>query len=470
MAPTASSQPTHFATLHALSEALANGTLSAVELTEHLLERIERLDGKLHAFVTTYADDARWMAAAADQSFKAGHRIGPLHGIPIAIKDIVDMEGRITTGGSAVWRDRMSPYTATLVRRLIGAGMSVIGKTHTVEFAMGGWGTNNSMGTPWNPWDLDTHRAPGGSSAGSGVAVAAGLAPCAIGTDTGGSVRLPSAWNGLTGLKTTIGRISCHGVLPLASSLDTPGPMCRDAHDAAMLFSVLHGPDSHDGLTMRHGPVYPLETLRNGVAGLRIGTLDAAERELADADMLDAYDAFLDQLQSLGARLVEVSLPLSSARMGALLGQIISVEGYSFVGHLVDDPDQPIDGDIRPRIKPGKHMSAVEYIKLMRKREQHKREINNLMCCADAWVTPTTTGAAPIVADIDQSTTPATYTRPINYLDWCALSLPIGYSAQGLPLSAQIACPGGEEALALRIGHAYQQATDWHQRHPRGLD
>jgi len=470
MAPTASSQPSHYASLHALSEGLANGNLSAAELIEHLLGRIDRLNGKLHAFATTYADDARWMAAAADQSFKAGHRIGPLHGIPVAVKDLIDMEGRITTGGSAVWRERMSPYTATLVRRLIGAGMIVLGKTHTVEFAMGGYGTNNTMGTPWNPWDLETHRAPGGSSAGSGVAVAAGLAPCAIGTDTGGSVRLPSAWNGLTGLKTTIGRVSCHGVLPLASSLDTPGPMCRDAEDAAMLFSVLQGPDSHDPLTLRHGPVYPMETLRNGIAGLRVGTLDAAEREQVDADVLDAYDAFLEQLQRLGARLVEVSLPLSSARMGELLGKIISVEGYSFVGHLVDDPAQPLDDDIRPRIAPGKHVSAVEYLKLMRLRLQHQRDINNLMSCADTWVTPTTTTVAPVVASIDQSTTPATFTRPVNYLDWCSLALPIGYSDTGLPLSAQIACKGGEEALALRVGYAYQQVTNWHQRHPSGLD
>lgn len=470
MVSTANPQPLPFATLHALSEGLANGTLSAAQLTEHLLARIERLDGKLHAFVKTYADDVRWMAAAADQSFKAGHRIGPLHGIPIAVKDLIDIEGRITTGGSAVWRERMSPYTATLVRRLIGAGMIVLGKTHTVEFAMGGYGTNNSMGTPWNPWDLHTHRAPGGSSAGSGVAVAAGLAPCAIGTDTGGSVRLPCAWNGLTGLKTTVGRVSCHGVLPLSSSLDTPGPMCHDAEDAAMLFSVLHGPDSHDPLTLRHGPVYPVETLRNDIAGLRVGTLDAPEREQVDTDVLDAYDTFLEQLKRLGARLVKVSLPLSSAQMGELLGKIISVEGYSVVGHLVDDPAQPLDDDIRPRIAPGKHVSAVEYLKLMRLRRIHQRDINNLMNCADTWVTPATTTPAPIVASIDQSTTPATFTRPINYLDWCSLALPIGFTEQGLPLSAQIACKSGEEALALRIGHAYQQATDWHQRHPSGLD
>ena len=156
--------------------------------------------------------------------------------------------------------------------------------------------------------------------------------------------------------------------------------------------------------------------------------------------------------------------------MGERLGKIISVEGYSYVGHLVDDPGQPLDDDIRPRISPGKHVSAVEYLKLMRLREQHKRDINNLMSCADAWVTPATTSTAPAIADIDQTTTPATFTRPINYLDWCALTLPVGFSDAGMPFSAQIACTGGEEALALRIGYAYQQATDWHQRHPDGLD
>ena len=196
-----------------------------------------------------YAADARLAAEAADKAIRAGHAVGPLHGVPVALKDLVDLEGRVTTGGSKVWAKRVSAVTATLARRLISAGMIVLGKTHTVEFAMGGWGTNTHMGTPWNPWDATVHRTPGGSSSGSGVAVAAGLAPAAIGTDTGGSVRLPASWCGIVGLKVTVGRISTFGVLPLSTTLDTPGPMARSVEDAALLYRVLNGPDPNDPST-----------------------------------------------------------------------------------------------------------------------------------------------------------------------------------------------------------------------------
>jgi aspartyl-tRNA(Asn)/glutamyl-tRNA(Gln) amidotransferase subunit A len=190
-----------------LSKAYATRALSPVDVVEALLTRISKRDPVLHAYIAVYADEARLAAEAADKAIRSGHRVGPLHGVPIALKDLVDLEGRVTTGGSKVWATRVSPATATLAERLIAAGMIVIGKTHTVEFAMGSWGTNTHMGTPRNPWDLRVHRTPGGSSSGSGVAVAAGLAPAAIGTDTGGSVRVPAGWNGIVGLKVTAGRI-----------------------------------------------------------------------------------------------------------------------------------------------------------------------------------------------------------------------------------------------------------------------
>ena len=455
-----------FMSVHELSTALGTGEITSEALIERYLERIARLDPPLHAFVNTYDDDARKTSAACDRLFKTRQRIGPLHGIPIVIKDIVDMEGRTTTGGSKVWQDRMSPYTATLVRRLIGAGMIVLGKTHSVEFAMGGWGTNNTMGTPKNPWDQNVHRAPGGSSSGSGVAVAAGMSPCAIGTDTGGSVRLPSAWNGLTGLKTTIGRVSCHGVLPLAATLDTPGPMCRDAEDAAILFGVLHGPDAHDPLTFKHRPIYPMEALRKGIAGLRLGTLAGAEREQVDADVLAAYDECLARLESLGATLTEITMPISIEEMGAMVGRIISIEGYSNIGHLTDDPSQPIDPDIRPRIDPGRGVTATQYLHLLRARQDLIRDVDYLLAGVDAWITPATCTVAPAIADIDQSKSPAVFTRPVNLFDWCALVMPSGYNADELPMSVQVACGAGHEDMALRIGYAYQQVTDWHLRTP----
>src|SRR6266481_6554924 len=268
-----------YLTAHQLAADIAARRLSPVTIVEALLARIAAHDGKLHAFIDLYADDARLAAEAADMAIRSGHAVGPLHGVPIALKDLIDLEGRVTTGGSMVWRDRRSPVTATLARKLIAAGLIVLGKTHTVEFAMGGWGTNQHLGTPWNPWDLAVPRTPGGSSSGSGVSVAAGLAPWAIGTDTGGSVRLPASWCGLSGLKTTIGRVSTYGILPLAPSLDTPGPMARNVLDAALLYQVMPGPDPLDPRTLSAPqPQHVTAGLRRGVKGLRLARMPAAER------------------------------------------------------------------------------------------------------------------------------------------------------------------------------------------------
>src|SRR5216683_2572421 len=243
-----------WATVAELSRAFGARTLSPIDAVEALLERIRRLNPALHAFIAVYEADARRAAEGADRAIRAGHRVGPLHGVPIALKDLVDIEGRVTTGGSKVWAARVSLVTATLAERLIAAGMIVLGKTHTVEFAMGSWGTNTHLGTPRNPWDPAQHRTPGGSSSGSGVAVAAGLTPVAIGTDTGGSVRLPAAWCGIVGLKVTVGRISTFGVLPLSFTLDTPGPLARSVEDAALIFRLLNGPDPRDPQTLAWAP------------------------------------------------------------------------------------------------------------------------------------------------------------------------------------------------------------------------
>src|SRR3990170_3243467 len=241
-----------WATVAELSRAFGARTLSPVDALEALLERIRRRNPALHAYIAVYEADARLAAEAADRAIRAGHRVGPLHGVPIALKDLVDLEGRVTTGGSKVWVERVSPVTATLAERLIAAGMIVLGKTHTVEFA-------------------------------------AGLAPVAIGTDTGGSVRLPAAWCGIVGLKVTAGRISTYGVLPLSSTLDTPGPLARSVEDAALIFRVLNGPDPRDPQTLAWTPADPLPVLRRGVAGLRLAVMPDAERAGVADDVLAAY-------------------------------------------------------------------------------------------------------------------------------------------------------------------------------------
>src|ERR1700722_10115000 len=452
-----------------LSAAISARKLSPIEVAEAFLARIAAQDQQLHAYIDVYADDARLAADGADKAIRSGHAVGPLHGVPIALKDLIDLEGKVTTGGSAVWRERRSPVTATLARKLIAAGMIVLGKTHTVEFAMGGWGTNHHMGTPWNPWDSEVARAPSGSSSGSGVAVASAMAPWAIGTDTGGSVRLPASWCGLTGLKTTIGRVSTYGILPLAPTLDTPGPMTRSVTDAALLYNVMQGPDPLDPRTRGVMPDDPMPAIGRGVRGLRLARMPDVERNGVAAELLAAYDASLDTLARFGAEIVSVELPRRFADFTDLTGRIIGAEGYFLVGHLVDDMPLLIDDAVRPRIASGRGVSARDYLRALSERDTAKREFAAALADVDALLTPSTRTAAIPLGEVDQTTTPAHFTRFVNALDLCALSLPNGLLATGLPLSLQIVCRGYEEATALRIGQAYQAATDWHERRPPGV-
>jgi aspartyl-tRNA(Asn)/glutamyl-tRNA(Gln) amidotransferase subunit A len=449
-----------------LAADIAARRLSPVDLVDEYLSRIERLEPKLHAFVSVNAANARLAAEAADKAIRSGHSVGPLHGIPIAIKDLVEIEGEVAMGGSAAWRHRIAPHTASLHRKLMAAGMINLGKTHTVEFAYGGWGTNQHLGTPWNPWDATEHRAPGGSSSGSGVAVAARLAPCAIGTDTGGSVRIPAAWNGITGLKTTIGRVSTFGVLPLSSTLDTPGPITRDIEDAALLLAVLQGADPRDPHTLAVRDIDPIAGLRRGVKGLRLGRLPASERSGVDADVLAAYDRSVEFLASQGAEIVDVTLPARFADLGGIVGRIISAEIYAVISGLADDNATPLDQDVRPRVRAGAAISSKDYLSGLAERERMKLDFNAAIGGVDALLTPTMMTPAPVVASIDQNTTPAVFTRWVNFYDLCAAAVPNGFTAGGLPMSLQIVCRGYEEALALRIGYAYQSAHDWHLRVP----
>ena len=455
-----------FLPAHVLAMEIGAHRLSPVDLVDAFLERIRAGDHKLHAFVEVYTEEARLAAEAADKAIRSGHKIGPLHGIPIALKDLIEIEGRVTTGGSLVWRDRRSTVTATLARRLIAAGLIVIGKTHTVEFAMGGWGTNHHRGTPWNPWDPTTARTPGGSSSGSGVAVASGVAPWAIGTDTGGSVRLPASWCGLSGLKTTIGRVSAYGILPLSPTLDTPGPLARSVHDAALLYSVMQGSDPLDPRTRGITPCDPMPMLRRGARGLRLARMPETERDGVDGEVLAAYDAALESLARLGAKIVTTDLPCRFADYTGLTARIIGAEGYFLLADLIDDMSLPIDEAVRPRIAAGRGISARDYLTALRDREEAKRQFAVALADVDALLTPTTQTAAVPLDAVDQTTTPAHFTRFVNFLDLCALAVPNGFTAIGLPISLQIVCRGYDEATALRIGWAYQQASHWHERRP----
>ncbi|MEO8654006.1 MAG: amidase [Ramlibacter sp.] len=455
-----------FLSAHQLSQALAARRLSPVELTEAFLARIQAQEPKLQAFVEVYADEARLAARGAEAAIRSGHAVGPLHGIPIALKDLIEIEGRVVTGGCEAWRHRKATRTATLVKRLVAQGMIVLGKTHTVEFAMGGWGTNSLRGTPWNPWDPERKRTPGGSSSGSGVSVAAGLVPWAVGTDTGGSVRLPASWCGITALKTTIGRVSTFGVLPLAPTLDTPGPMARSVEDAALLYVAMQGPDPLDDRTRGVPFTDPIPQLKRGVRGMRLARMPDAERGQASAEVLAAYDASLAQLERLGAEIVPVALPFRFADVAASNMLIMAAESYAILHELIDDEQAPLDPHVRPRIAGGRDITARGYIEALQLREAMKLKYAAALEGIDALLTPTTLTTALPLEEVDQTTTPAYFTRFGNFLDLCAVALPNGFGAGGLPTSLQIVCRGWDEATALRIGWAYQNATEWHLRHP----
>jgi aspartyl-tRNA(Asn)/glutamyl-tRNA(Gln) amidotransferase subunit A len=282
-------------------------------------------------------------------------------------------------------------------------------------------------------------------------------------------VRLPASWCGLSGLKTTIGRVSTYGIMPLAPTLDTPGPMARSVIDAALLYDVMQGPDPLDPSTRGIPPHDPMPMLKRGVRGLRLGRIPDAERAGVASDVLAAYDAALDALARLGAEIVTVALPRRFTDFTELTGRIIGAEGYFLVGDLVDDMSLPIDDAVRPRIGAGRGISARDYLRALRERDEVKREFAAALAEVDALLMPTTQTAAIPLDQVDQAATPAHFTRFVNALELCALALPNGFTAAGLPLSLQIVCRGYDEATALRIGWAYQQATDWHERRPPGI-
>jgi len=456
-----------FAPLHVLAARLAAGDLSAAELVELYLQRIGLYDEKLHAFVDVYSDAARAAADVADRARRSAQSLGSLHGLPIALKDLLEIEGRVTTGGSLLWKDRVSPLTATVVSRLTAAGMIPLGKTHMVEFAFGSWGTNVTMGAPWNPWDMRTHRVPGGSSSGSGVAVAAALAPAAIGSDTGGSVRIPASLCGIAALKVTARRVSNHGVLMLSDTLDTVGPMTRDVEDAALLFAAIHGPDPRDPQTLGLPPVDPLAELKSGVAGLRLAVLADDELGEVDPDVAKAFAAALDVYRSLGARIDRLALPTGYTALADLTGKFISAEGYELHRAYIDRDDLPFDPDVARRMRGGKSLLAADYIKMRNERRRLSRALDRLLADFDALLLPTTPVAAIPLSAVDQSKAPMSLlTRPVNFLGLCGLALPCGFSREGLPLSLQVVGRAYDEARVLRVGWAYENATDWHKRRP----
>lgn len=460
-----------FATLGELADGLAKGRYSSVELTQHFLDRIAQANPALGAYVSVDNTSALRLAEAADARRRAGYGLlSPLDGVPVAVKDLCDIQGQVTTAGSEAWRERRSSATATAVTRLLDAGMVMLGKTHMVEFAFGGWGTNPVMGTPRNPWDLQAPRIPGGSSSGSGVAVAAGLAPAALGSDTGGSVRIPAALNGITGLKTTRGLISLHGAVALSTTLDSIGPLTRDTRDAMLLTALMAGPDAQDPLTQGL-PAFQFQEPANGaqpLRGIRIALMPPSQHPIAvEADALSALDDARRVLVDLGAEVAEMPFPFDFREMMLRNGQIIAAEAYAMHREYIEDAALPIGQYVRARVLSGKGVSAADYIAALQAHAQARQAWLAWMHNIDAVLTPCAPFGARLLADVDEAATPlAAFTRAGNYVNASGLALPAGFTAGGLPLGVQLLGKPNAEGTLGKIGMAFQAVTDWHRRHP----
>ena len=458
-----------FHSLTELSRLLAEGKTSSAAIVDACLSNIDALDARLHAFVDVYRDEARACAQAADLERKAGMARGPLHGLPIALKDLLEFSGRQTTAGSKHWIGRKSDHTATVVERLLAAGMIVLGKTHMVEFAFGAWGRNEPMGAPRNPWDMTTHRVAGGSSSGSAVAVAGGLAPAAIGSDTGGSIRIPAALCGLTGFKPTYGLVSLYGAFPLSTTLDSLGPLARTVDDAALLVAAMAGPDPRDPATLT-APRFDVDAALAGAPdmyGMRITVLSPEQfPDFIEPAVVSARDNAVTVLKRHGAIVDEAKLPFDLDALTAGVGRIIASESYAIHRAYIEDATLPIDPWVRKRMLTGKDTSAADYIGELAARRVAMAKYVEWMRDRDALLLPSSPLTALPVATVDEAVPLAYFTRAFNYLGACALSLPAGLSAAGLPISMQFCAAPFADATLVRVGRAFQQATDWHTRRP----
>jgi aspartyl-tRNA(Asn)/glutamyl-tRNA(Gln) amidotransferase subunit A len=458
----------HTLTLTELSAGLAAKRFSSREIVDALLGRIAKANDKLHAFTEVYADAAKAMADGADRARAGGFPLPPLHGLPIAYKDLCDITGKVGTGGSKMFETRVATETSNTVERLTAAGMIPLGKLHMVEFAFGGWGTNPLMGAPWNPWDLETQRVPGGSSSGTGVAIAARLTPAGIGSDTGGSVRIPSAFNGLIGLKVTFGRIGLSGTMLLSWSLDSIGPMARSVEDCALMLNALAAPDPRDPTTLGQ-PLedFTLATRPGSIEGLRIAIPDTKQLpNFMDADVVKAWQTAGRTFESLGAAVEAVRLPDWYFELARATGTIIASEAYSLHRDYIEDMGKAIGPGVRARAQAAKTFLPGAYAEEIRGMAERRRAFAEWFRPYDAIVMPTMAVPAIPLSEVDEtSPMPGYLTRPGNYLGLCSLAMPSGQSG-GLPVGIQIVGKPFAERDVLRLGKAFQDATDFHRRAP----
>lgn len=452
-----------------LASLIARRTLGAVELTQAFLDRIERVDSKINSYITVTADAALRDARRLD---RARGRRGPLHGLPLAVKDLCATKGVRTTAGSKILADWVPGFDATVVERWRAAGAVLLGKLNMHEFAYGVTTNNPHYGPTRNPWDLQ--RVPGGSSGGSGAAVAASLCAGAIGTDTGGSIRIPASACGVVGLKPTYGRVSRHGVVPMSWSLDHLGPLAKTVEDAALLLGPIAGRDAHDPTTSAERVPNYRAALRRSPKGLRLGIPREHFFDLLDANVRAAFDTAVASLKRLGLQVQSVSIPSLNDAQTAELG-IMMPEASAYHARSMQERPDDFGADVRAMLEVGATIPATAMVAAQRLRARLAMECAEVFTRVDALIVPALAVPAPRFSEnvvrigetmVDVGLALSRNMMPFNLTGLPAIVLPCGRSPEGLPIAVQIAGKPFDEATILRVAHAYEQATEWHAQQP----
>ena len=464
------------ADLHYLSAAdagreIAARRLSPVELTQAYLDRIEAVDPKINSYITVTADHAMERARQAETEIAAGQHRGPLHGVPIALKDLYDTAGIPTTGGSKILAENVPDEDCPVAANLADAGAVLLGKLNMHEFAFGITNVNPHYGSARNPWNTDC--ITGGSSGGSGAATAAGLCAASLGSDTGGSIRIPAAFCGIVGLKPTYGRVSKRGVLPLSTSLDHAGPMTRTVEDAAVMLQAIAGYDALDPRSVDAPVPNYLEALSTGAGGLRVGVLRGDYRLGMDDDIERAVKAAFAVLAGLGAHVIDpVELPFIQEMLPTNF-TILSSEAAAYHVANLDERPQDYGEDVLGRLIAGRGNIATDYVNARERQVQLRAQLLSAMGDFDALATPMLPLGAPPIGQnevtvggrpMDLRAAVTWYTQPFNLTGFPAISVPCGFTSGGMPIGFQLVAKPFEEGTLLRLAHAYEQSTDWHKR------
>ncbi|MEP9380683.1 amidase [Aquabacter sp. CN5-332] len=455
-----------------IAAAIAARRVSSREVTQACLARIEKAQPRLNAFISIEAEAALKAADKADSALSHGENKGALHGVPLAHKDMYYDAGHVVTCGTKIRRDWVATTTSTALQRIKDAGTVRLGALHMVEFAYGPTGHNPHYGPARNAWN--PAHVTGGSSSGSGTAVAARLTFAALGSDTGGSIRLPAHFCGVSGLKTTVGRISRAGAMPLSQSLDTVGPLARTVEDCALLLGLMAGADPADPTAISGEVPDYLAATRAPLAGRTIGIPDSFYVDDLDADVARVLDETAATLAKAGARIVKVALP-DQAKLSAASQIILAAEAAAYHAKWLKERPQEYGAQVRARLENGFAVPAVSYLEALRWRGPALGEYLDAVSGLDAVLAPAAPMPAPTIAETDVGGAPhaeamiqrlTRFTRPVNYLGLPAVSIPAGFTAHGLPVGLQIIGRPFEEAAILSIGAAFQRETDFHMQMP----